>query len=71
MPAEAAAAVPTRHLATEAAAGLQSGCRSSALAISALFTTLVLMPLPRPSICWLELIDERRGNDVSNVSSRH
>jgi len=28
-----------------------SGGRSSALAISTLFTTLVLMPLPRPSIC--------------------
>ena len=29
----------------------QSGGRSSALAISTLFTTLVLMPFPRPSIC--------------------
>ena len=28
----------------------QSGGRSSALAMSTLFTTLVLMPLPRPSI---------------------
>ena len=29
----------------------QSGGRSNALAISTLFTTFVLMPLPRPSIC--------------------
>lgn len=29
----------------------QSAGRSSAFAISALFTTFVLMPLPRPSIC--------------------
>jgi hypothetical protein len=28
-----------------------SAGRSSALAISTLFTTFVLMPLPRPSIC--------------------
>lgn len=53
-------AATARRRQQAAGRGSQSAGRSSAFAISALLTTLVLMPLPRPSICRAGVQAERR-----------